>query len=444
MAVPRPAFSLAQGARQELLLLPQMLLSAEVLQLPATELAAYLRREAEENEALRFEDVAPGPPPRTSFATATRGVEGLDWSETTPDRERALDEQALEQVALLELEPGLEAWVRLATHALDEHGYLSASDEELLGIAREQGLAGGAAELGRAIAIVQSLEPRGIGGRDLIEALLLQLNPRDPDYPLLCRLLEEFLDEVVKNKLKDVARGLGIDLERLRELILRLRELEVAPAARCAADASPPLMPDVVVEPCASGFEVRLPDSGQPPVALDPRVRALARDKQQSLELRRYLRGKLERARWLLEALALRERTLLDVATVAFRRQHAFLEHGDDALAPLLMSEVAEELGVAPSTVSRCVAGKHAATPFGVRPLRMFFQSAAGGNGQVSLAQVQAVVRAIVAAENPREPHSDDAIARVLGERGLAVARRTVAKHREELGIPSSYRRRRV
>jgi RNA polymerase sigma-54 factor len=421
-----------------------MLLSAEVLQLSATELAGWLQREAEENEALRFEDVTPGPPRGAHLAPAPGGEEALDWIETTADRGRTLDERALEQVPLLDLEPRLEAWVRLVIQALDEHGYLSLSDEDLLGIARAQALDGGAAELGRAIAVVQSLEPRGIGGRDLIEALLLQLDPRDPDYGLLCRLLEEFLGEVVKNKLKDVARGLGIDLERLRELLLRLHELELAPAAQCPAASLPPLVPDLVVERVGHGFEVRLTAASHAPVALDPRVRALARDKRQSLEIRRWLRAKIERARWLLEALALRERTLLDVATAAFRAQHAFLEHGDDALVPLSMAEVAEELGVAPSTVSRCVAGKHAATPFGVRALRIFFQSPAGGSADVSLAQAQAAARAIVAAEDPRQPLSDDAIARHLRARGLVLARRTVAKHRVDLGIPSSYRRRHV
>ncbi len=431
-----------QGVRQEMALLPRMLQSIEVLALPATELEAFLARAAEENEALVVEP----PPHAPSPAAAGGGAEASDrhaaWLESQPAHDGGLVADVLAQVDLLELAPDELAWARLVARSLDASGYLSPQDEELLALADAEGLQGGARELGRAIATVQGLEPRGIGGRDMVEALLLQLDPADPDYALLCRLLEEFLDELARNKLPRVSRALGVEIERLQELLARLRELEPAPGQRDAAGAPPPIVPDVLVRRGAEGFEVSVEQSGLPSVRVDDDVRALAADRSLAPEARGRLRGKLERARWLVAALEERKRTLLRIARVVFERQRAFLEQGPGHLRPLRMGEVADVLGIHLSTVSRGVAGKHAETPWGTLPLRHFFQVEAGGGAAVT-SDVRAQVGAIVAAEDAARPLSDDEIVAELARRGQQVARRTVAKYRGELGIPSSYRRRR-
>jgi len=442
--------SLRAAQRQDLQLLPRMLQAVEILQLPAGELEAYLLNAFEENEALALDEAAwaqrarvEAPPGRRSAA----GREATDrhdaWLESQPARDGGLVERALEQLSLRDVAPELSPWVRLVISALDERGYLSATDESLLRLAAERGLAGGERELGRAIAWVQTLEPRGIGGRNAVEALLLQLDPKDPDYALLCVLLEDFLEDLARNKLPAVARALGIDLFVLQELLERLRGLELRPATALSAEAAPGIHPDVVVRDEEGGFAVQIDASGLPPMRVDPGVRALSRDRGLAPEVRRRLRGKIDQARWLLQAVEQRRETLQRVATAVFSHQEPFLRHGPERVRPLRMAEVARWLGIHPSTVSRAVADKHAETPFGIFPLRWFFQAGAAGEDDVARERVRELVWTIVSVEDKSAPLSDDAIVAELAARGHAVARRTVAKYRTELDLPSSYRRRR-
>jgi RNA polymerase sigma-54 factor len=362
--------------------------------------------------------------------------------QATPDREKGVAERALEQIVLLDLEPELERWTRFLVGCLDDNGGLSASDVELLALAHAAGLEPSEEWLHRAIACVQRLEPRGLGGRNALEALLLQLDPHDEDYSHLCRLLEDFLEDLARNKRPAVARAMSIETDELERLVGRLGDLDPRPGRSLCAEQSETIRPDVVVERTDAGFDVRVERSGLPSVSVDPAVVSQAADRGQPRDVRAWLRGKVEEARWLTEAVEGRRVTLLRVARSACHHQRAFLEHGAGHLAPLSMSTVAGELGLALSTVSRAVQGKHVQTPNGVVPLRAFFQSAAGGNATSAVDDVRAVIRALFAAEDPTAPLSDDeAVVRLL-EHGIKLSRRSVAKHRAEMGVPSSYLRR--
>jgi RNA polymerase sigma-54 factor len=438
--------SLRQTVRQEMAMLPRMLQSIEILQLPGTELETFLMKQAEENGALRLEGGG-------GLLHGTYSPEASErknaWLERQEAPGRGLLEALQEQLSWLDVSTEDAPWVRLVVECLDDRGYLSLSDEALQEHAEERGLEGGLTRLGRAIALVQQkLEPRGIGGRSLVEALLLQLDPKEEDYELLCRLLEEFLDDLARNKLPAVARSLGVSMERLDALMRRLRQLHPAPAAGMGGAAPPPITPEVIVERSEEGFRVRIDNSGLPTVSIDPDFRALAKTKgahgAKPDEVQRYMRNKLDRARWIVEALEQRKRTLQRVATHVFGRQQRFLDNGPGALVPLSMGEVADALSIHPSTVSRAVAGKYTETPYGVFPLRDFFPVAAAGSVAGAVRDdAREAVRAIVAGEDPGQPFSDDVIVKAMGERGFKVARRTVAKYRKELSIPSSYRRRR-
>jgi RNA polymerase sigma-54 factor len=191
------------------------------------------------------------------------------------------------------------------------------------------------------------------------------------------------------------------------------------------------------------GFTVQIDASGLPPMRVDPGVRELSRDRALPAEVRSRLRGKIDQARWLLQAVEQRRETLQRVATAVFSHQEPFLRHGPARVRALRMAEVARWLGIHASTVSRAVAGKHAQTPFGVFPLRWFFQAGAASDGDVARDRVRELVWTIVSGEDKSAPLSDDAIMAELAARGHAVARRTVAQYRAELDLPSSYRRRR-
>jgi RNA polymerase sigma-54 factor len=443
-----------QRAEQRMLLQPRMLQSIEVLALPVQDLAQLLAEKAVENEALcltdprEHDDAREEPPPalprgdewrpRASREATDRHD---DMLQAAPDRDKGVAERALEQVALLDLDPDLERWTRFLVGCLDENGWLSATDAELLALAHGAGLEPSHDLLQRSIAAVQRLDPRGIGGRNAVEALLLQIDPSDDDYALLCRLVEEFLEDLARNKRPAVARALSIDVPELERLIAALAALDPRPGRSLCAVASETIRPDVVVEHTDTGFDVRVERSGLPAVSVDPAVVVQAADRDQPRDVRAWLRGKVEEARWLAAAVEDRRATLLRVARVACHHQRAFLEHGHGNLAPLSMSAVAGELGLALSTVSRAVHDKHVQTPFGIVPLRAFFQSAAGGSATAAVDDVRAAIRALFAGEDPAAPLSDDVAVERLQALGIRLSRRSVAKHRAEMGVPSSYLR---
>jgi RNA polymerase sigma-54 factor len=439
----------AQRAEQRMVLQPRMLQSIEVLALPSLELTAFLAEKALENEALLVEEPRSEPrerddtdwrPPSIARELPDRREEILDGIGA---REKTVAERALEQVALLDLEPELDRWTRFLVGCLDENGWLSATDAELLGLAHGAGLEPSHDYLARATACVQKLDPRGLGGRNAIEAMLLQLDPADPDYLLSCRIVEEFLDDLSRNRRPAVAKALGVDAARLEELIARLAALDPCPGRSLAPGGARAIHPDVVVERTDEGFEVRVERSALPVLSIDPAVARSASDKSEPREVREWLRGKVEEARWLVAAVEDRRQTLLRVARSACHHQRAFLEHGDGRWVPLSLSSVADELGLALSTVSRAVADKYIDTPRGTLPLRRFFQSASGGDDGSAVEDVRTVIRQLFAAEDPSAPLSDEDAVEALKARGIELSRRSIAKHRAVLGIASSYLRKR-
>lgn len=430
---------------QQMLLAPRMLQSIELLALPALELESFLREAAEQNEALVVEEPQrPLPPePARGRARGDATERHDEWLQNQPDRHADALAPLEAELALLALDAATESWARWLLAQLDERGFLPWSEDELLARAELDGLAGGRAELASARAALARLEPRGLGAHDAIEALLLQLDPSDPDFGHLQRILREFVGELAKNHLPAVARELAIDVPRLRELLARLAQLDPTPGASLRDDPAPLVQPDLVVERTEQGaFEVRLDRSSWPSVSLDARVTRLASDPAQPREVQGYLRGKLERARWLVEAMELRGATLLAIGKALFAHQRAFLERGPGHLVPLTMTALAAELGLHVSTVSRAVAGKHAQTPQGIIALRELFPQAAA-DGELARDDVREAVRALFAAEDAAQPLSDDEAVERLAQAGHALARRTIAKYRAELGIPSSYLRRR-
>lgn len=442
--------SMQQSLGQHLQLLPRMLQAIEVLELSSQDLEAWVCEAAGQNEALTL-DGAPGKSnARALPSQAPAGPRGTRqdserhsaFLEAQPDRGPTFSKVLEEALALLDLSAKDHAWVRLLLDSLDGNGWLAPDDEQLLAEARERQLEGGLEELARAKRLLGGLEPRGLGARGPIESMLLQIDEEDPDRPALERLLREHLDALAKNKLPAVARSLGVEVAELERLIERLRGLEPRPAAAFSGEVSPAIEPDLIVERAGARFDVSLSGSSVPIVGIDPRVERMAKDKTHDAQLRRYLRDKLARARSVVEALEMRRQTLGRIGARLFEHQRAFLENGPGHLAPLRMKDLADELGIHVSTVSRAVAGKHAMTPWGVLPLRHFFQAASGGD-EHARDDVRERVRHVFASEDPTAPLSDDDVVLRMRSQGLELARRTVAKYRQELEIPSSYRRRR-
>lgn len=435
-----------QSQGQEMVLLPKMLQSIQLLQLSGLELEEFLRNAAEENEALELDphtDLDDTGTSRASKAALRAATERHgEWLESQPERPRSLHAVLEEQLSFVELDAPTASAARFLLEHLDENGYLPFEDRDLLERATQAGLELDAAGLARGKQVLHAFEPRGIGARNAIEALLLQLDPNDPDFADLRRLLLDFVGELARNKLPSVASAMDLSLDGLKELLAKLALLDPRPGRELCEALQPPITPEVVVERSQGGYEVRLENSALPAVGLDPHVVALAREKH-GPQIKAYLRDKVERARWIVDALAQRGRTLLAIARAVFERQREFLDHGPTRVAPLRMNELADQLGLHTSTVSRAVAGKHVQTPWGIFPLRHFFQAAVGAGEELARDDLRERVRTLFAAEDGSAPLSDDDVVRQLAERGVQVARRTVAKYRTELGLASSYRRRR-
>jgi RNA polymerase sigma-54 factor len=433
-----PRFDLHQRHEQQQLLLPRMIQAVEALELPAAELATWLREAYQQNEALRLVEA-----PWARRGALRAEQPGDDWIENQALAQSVdLSTALLEQVAWLDLTPEREEWVRFLIVCLDERGFLSVPDEELLLLAETTGLQGGNAALGLAVGDLQRLEPRGLGGRNQQEALLLQLDPRAPDYADLARLIEQHLPALERNKLPQVARALGRSLAELEPLLAQLRRLHPDPVAAWNQASAPRLEADLYVTPVANGFELTSERGQVPEVSLDPRAQKLASDPAQPRDLREYLRGRIERARWVIDAVSQRAATLERVGRAVFAHQARFLREGPAWIRPLTMNAVAEELGLHPSTISRAVAGKGVQTPFGILPLRSFFSAEFKPGSQQGRGELLAALANLVANENRQEPLSDDQLVEALTQQGFEVARRTVAKYRGELGLKSSYQRR--
>ena len=444
---PKPALALRATQRQVLEL--RQLQALECLQLPAEGLEAWLREAAEANPALQVEERPAQAQEPSGLAGAplgslgrTRGAGSADhaaWLAQLPDERGSWLERGLTELDPLP-EP-LRSWARLLLESVDETGLLTQSDRELLDAGAARGLGDGTTVLGAALACVQALEPRGLGARSAEEALLLQLDPEEPDYQHLAALVEEHLQACAAGRRRSVAGALGISLEHLERLLLRLARLQPQPLA-AAAPAAPALRPEV---------EVRLGSDGQPVVELvrgvlpeihvDRDLESLARDRAADRATRSWLRPRVDEARRVLDAVRQRQETLLLVAAAAVRHQRGWLAGGEEGPRTLTMTALAEELGLATSTVSRAVAGKALDTPRGVLTLRSLFRGEGPAPG-VDRTDARARVGALVAAEDPTAPLSDDAIAERLAGEGLRLARRTVAKYRRELGLGSSFERR--
>ncbi|MCB9876097.1 MAG: RNA polymerase factor sigma-54 [Planctomycetes bacterium] len=446
---------LGQRQEQRLALLPQMLQSIEVLQLATADLLALVDRELQQNETLEVAPAAEPVPDAVPERVSEREDSGWDeWRRASSDggddkklgflanvaaREDSLRDAVREQLAFREVPPLIGEVVMLLVDRLDARGLLPATDEEL---AVELDL--DAALVGEARVALQQLEPRGLGAKDSIEAMLLQA-AHDPDLAMIEALLRVHLEALGRNKLPDVARALSLSLDELHALLERVRTLDPRPAARFAHDDDLAVRPDAFAWLQDGSVQVALDDEALPDVQVNQEYAALAGDRRTEREVRDYLRPKLRSARDLIEAIQQRKATLSRVVKAVMREQRAFLERGPAAIRPLRMSEIAEQLELHTSTVSRTIAGKFVQTDRGVFALRDFFDGgridAAPIEGQGRMAVGQHL-RELVDGEDKSAPLSDDDLVQKLGERGVQVARRTVAKYRRELDIPSSYLRR--
>jgi RNA polymerase sigma-54 factor len=366
--------------------------------------------------------------------------------DNSPTPEASLYDALAAQLRLLDVPPELRAVCDFVVGNLDPDGYLRVADADIagqLGISVEK--------VSEAIAWVQRLEPAGIGARDLRECFLLQLGrlewERDPaPLEMARRIVAEGLDDLLHQRWDRVTQRFGVSREEIRGVLDVIRRLDPRPGVALGPGDNTVIEPDVAAVKVGDVWRISLNDEGLPRLRLSSRYVRMLQSRGLDGETSTYLRERMRAALWFLRSVEQRQNTIVRVADAIVRRQREFLDHGLSHLRPLVLRDIADDIGMHESTISRVVANKFIATPRGVFPLKFFFHSAISHavDGDISSVVVKERIKELIASEEPRRPLSDARVARQLNRLGIRIARRTVAKYREELGIPSSEQRRRT
>jgi RNA polymerase sigma-54 factor len=295
---------------------------------------------------------------------------------------------------------------------------------------------------------IQSFDPAGIGARDLQECLLIQLGQLDMQDSLAGRIVETYLERLDERYFQRMAKELGVTLEEVIAAVKLIRELDPKPGDRYNADRVEYIVPDVVVVKIGDDYQVGLNDDGMPKLRINSLYQGILRrgDSMQG-DTREYLEEKFRSAVWLMKSIEQRRQTLLKVSVSLCKFQREFLDKGLSALKPLVLKDVADDIGMHESTVSRVTTNKYIHTPQGVFELKFFFHSGLdsfGGGDSMSSVSVKEIIRKAVAAEDSHKPLTDQQLVDMLEKQEIKIARRTVAKYRQELRIPPASRRKRL
>lgn len=465
MAAPRLQLRLSQ----QLKLAPQLRQAIALLQLNRLELKEHIQEILDTNPLLERADQAePGSDAEPDGDTFEVAEERFDeWSdlpegfspaagtgasaeEFAADKSAdSLTEHLLWQLNLSHFSATDEAIARAIIFALDEDGYLHDDLDTIRNSVAPEFLVG-IDEVTAVLNRVQHFEPLGVASRDLRECLLLQLAvlPGDPPWRGLAeRIVERYLDLLSRQDLAAITRATGFDQDQVAAAVKLIRSLNPRPGARFGSDDEQYIVPDVYLHPApgedGQAWRITLNPDNDPQLRLNGYYTGLA--KKARGEDAKYLKSRLQEARWLISGLELRNNTLLSVTRAIFDHQRDFLERGEAGIKPLVQREIAEITSVHESTVSRATTRKYVHTPRGTFELKYFFSSAvpAAGGGKISATAVRARIRQLIADEPPEKPLSDQALSDAMSDDGVMVARRTVAKYREQLGISTSSVRRR-
>lgn len=376
-----------------------------------------------------------------------RGASGDEEGLEAQDAEAEdLRDHLLWQLNLTPMSPRDRAVATAIIEAVDDDGYLGEPTEVL--VQSVQSLFAVTAEEVEAVRHrVQRFDPLGVASRSLRECLLVQLDACSPDTPsldLARTLVDQHLDQLARNDRGKLCQKLRASADELDNAITLIRSLNPKPGAGHSAAPAEYVAPDAYAVKHNGRWQVSLSPGCQPRLSINQHYAALiARAKRDDAN---YLRSQLQEARWLIKSLQTRADTLLKVATAIVRAQEAYLEFGPEAMRPLVLKDVADEIGMHESTVSRVTTRKYLHTPRGTFEFKYFFSSGVTtiDGGAASATAIQAMIRKLVADERPERPLSDQALTVELNNRGINVARRTVAKYREAMNIPSSNDRARL
>jgi len=457
----KPTLQLKLG--QSLTMTPQLQQAIRLLQLPILDLNAEIQEALEENIMLEMEDL-PVVPRTSDESTAevetikadelwqTRAAERIQdsgWngegrpaSEFADESGESLHEHLYWQLEIENFTVREALIGETLVDSINDDGYLIADIGEVIsGFDEDPPVTVGEAEA--VLRRIQRLDPAGVGARSLSECIirqLEQLEPKTPGLNLALKIAAAHLDLVASRDYGEMRRGLRVSEDQLHQALALVKGCNPRPGLAVSPAAAEYVIPDVFVRKVDNRWQVEISPTGVPKLSVNQQYAKLLRGSSDHS----VLKTQLQEARWLIRSLEIRNETLLKVATSIVSRQTHFLESGDEAMKPMVLRDIADEIGMHESTISRVTTNKYMHTPRGVFEFKFFFSShlsSESGEDQSSTS-VRAKIRKLVSAENPAKPLSDSKIMNILKDDGISVARRTVAKYREAMNIPSSSERR--
>jgi RNA polymerase sigma-54 factor len=447
-------YELTLEQSQKLIMTPELRQAIQLLQYNSLELQEYILREIEENPLLEYEDTIEEPQEISDF-------DQIDWKEYIENYDdisykqeinkdensitfenfftssQTLKEYLLEQLSMVSVGQREYKIAEYIIQNIDSNGYLTESTQE---IAQAMGVSESEVEI--MLGIVQTFEPTGVGARNLKECLLLQL--KDRKDLILINIVENYLEDIALNKLAKIASELNIDVEEVQRYADEIKSLEPKPGRSFAGSSEEIkyVIPDAKVEKIDGEYVVLINEVTIPKLNINNFYRELIKNSDEATS--QFLQEKLNSAVWIIKSIEQRKQTLTKVIESILKFQIDFFEKGEGYLKPLTLKDVAEDIKMHESTVSRATNGKYIQTSKGIYELKYFFSQAIKANeGLISSDTVKNTIREIIDSEDPKKPMSDQEISDKLEKMGISLSRRTVAKYREELKIPSSKLRKR-
>lgn len=461
--------SQSQTLSQQQVLAPQLQQSLQILQVPMLELRNLIQQELQSNPTLEEESLEPTIEDKQrehdEFQEEFDRLAKLDeeWRDymsqtqsysgrSSEDEERrqfffdslvkeeTLQQHLFEQVQSSDLNRGDRQMAELIIGNIDDAGFLTSTPEE---ISQNTGM--DVADLQRVLDFVQTFHPVGVGARDLRECLLIQLKRLGKEQSLEYRIVDRHLDDLGKRRFPEIARRLGTTAEQVQRAANFIATLDPRPGQVFTSDPNNYVLPDVNVEKVGDDYLITLNGEQIPHLRISNTYKDLMSQEHRGNEVKDYIRDKIRSGKFLIKSIHQRQQTISNIAHEIVARQREFLEAGPSALKPMTMVQIADAVGVHETTVSRAISGKYMATPQGVFDMKYFFtpgyQTAAGE--AMSNTSVKGAIADLVKSEDPKNPLSDKEIVEILEKRGIPIARRTVAKYRNELNIlPSNMRKR--
>ncbi|KPU26467.1 DNA-directed RNA polymerase subunit sigma-24 [Caloranaerobacter sp. TR13] len=458
----RLGFELSLQQSQKLIMTPELRQAIQILQFTNFELLQFIEQELEKNPLLEVESGESkvereidldkikseinwkeylGQYDDASYSRGYKENDSNDWIlENYITYKTTLKEHLLFQLNLTlfnEMEKKIGEFI---IESLDENGYLRVTTDE---IANQLNIENNQVE--NVLRIIQTFDPVGVGAKDLKECLKIQLEDRKIKDPYVYKVLDSYLEEIGCNKLTKIAKELGISIKKVQWICDLIKSLEPKPGRSFISSSEDVkfIKPDVTLEIIDDEYIIYVNDVTAPRLTVNNYYRRLL---NQAIEedIVKFIKGKLDSALWLIKSIEQRRMTIYKVVDAIVRHQREFFEKGKIALKPLSLKIVADELGIHESTVSRAINGKYIQTPRGIFELKFFFSRGVSSNqGEISSTSVKSIIKELVENEDPRKPLSDQKITDILRNQNIKISRRTVAKYRDELNIPSSNLRKR-